>query len=305
MSQNINEELIKNAQIKAENEEDNEDDILSDVRNLFIEEKEEAEAEIKKPIESAAPKTPEVQVQIPPVKSAEPRIIFESKKEAENKSPETSEKKKTNQQKTTTSQKIESTCKSNSDCDENSYCLLKSGKCLGKLQIGQSGCTSNDQCSDSVCLVKKCTQACGNDSDCADGESCSMVKNSNIFKGLKAENSFKGICKSDGKMSVEANDSKESSKSPSIALISVFSIVSLIVLIAGCIYLRGRLRRRNRNNNPDLFLFNKLQRSASQNGLSKGPGSNGSVALSDQLNAKLSNAGGARFTRWTVLSEEE
>ena len=134
---------------------------------------------------------------------------------------------------------------------------------------------------------------------------CSILKDLNIFKGLDSTLSLKGVCKMGNKPALTQASASSNSKKHSLAVVSAISALSIVGLILVFIYLRSRLRRRNRNNNPDMFLFNKLQRSASQNGLVRGTGSNGSVALSDQLNSKLSSVGGARFTRWAALGEQE
>lgn len=314
MSQDITE--LNNKSVKQEREQEDEDDILSDVKNLFIQEGEDEEEGMKpvvmepervKPPVVKLVEVPVPQAEVPASKQTEARVIFDSSKSKEPIEKTTKQQPAPKQQ-----QPQHSTlkCKSNSDCETGSYCSLKSGKCLAKLQIGQSGCTSNDQCSDdtaAVCMGKKCVQACRDDSDCASEKnlSCSILKDSDILKGLA--DSYKGVCKLGDKRSTTEGDStvkssSTSSSSPSVALISTVSIVSILSLIVVLIYLRGRLRRRNRNTNPDMFLFDKLQRSASQQ--SGMIGSTGSVVLNDQLNAKLSGVGGARFTRWAVLTEE-
>ena len=309
MSQDITELNNKRAEIIKKEQED-EDDILSDVKNLFIQEDEEEEG--MKPVVVIEPErvkpvvkpveVPVSQAEVPPSKQTEARVIFDSSKSKEPIEKTTKQQPAPKQQ--------QSKCKSNSDCETDSYCSLKSGKCLAKLQIGQSGCTSNDQCANdtaAVCLGKKCAQACRDDSDCTSDKTfkCSILKDSDILKGLA--DSYKGVCKLGDKRSTTEGDStvkssSTSSTSPSVALISTVSVVSILSLIVVLIYLRGRLRRRNRNTNPDMFLFDKLQRSASQQ--SGMIGSTGSVVLNDQLNAKLSGVGGARFTRWAVLTEE-
>ena len=133
-----------------------------------------------------------------------------------------------------------------------------------------------------------------------DGQGCVEVKDLKLFQGLKS--GLNGVCdkvkSSKPVVAVKNSPSSSGTSKSSIALISASAVILLTGLIVGFIYLRGYLRRRNRNTNPDMFLFNKLQRHASVSLMSQPTDS------VERLNARLSNVGGARFTRWAVLSND-
>lgn len=202
---------------------------------------------------------------------------------------------------------VVSKCKNDSDCDSNSFCITKTGKCTPKLELNQSGCTSNDQCSDpiAVCHSKTCKLSCkvGNDEMCksgTEGHGCVEVKDLKLFQEFKGK--FNGVCDmvAKGKEAPAITRPQKSTMSTSSALlISGSAGIILTILIICFIYFRGRLKRRHRNTNPDMFLFNKLQRHASQS-LAMAQKSNSA----ERLNMRLSSVGGARFTRWAALSNE-
>ena len=198
-------------------------------------------------------------------------------------------------------------CKNNSDCNSEFFCHLKSGKCIVKFNLHQSGCSTNDQCAAMestnryiVCYGNHCKQACkaGKGGGCPEAENCAIVKDRRMFQGL----TFNGVCtgtemknKSSGTFKQLGTRSKSS-----IILIGGSALILLVGLIIGFSYLRGYMRRRHRNNSPDLFLFQKLQRNPSQN--FQRTTSNAPIA-GDQLDFRLSGMGGARFTRWAALSD--
>ena len=204
-----------------------------------------------------------------------------------------------------TTKKINDKCKNNEDCENNSFCLIKTGKCTAKFTIGQSGCTANDQCeSESAVCDKsrnKCLKACqdsGISNNCDEGQTCFSVKDLKIFKGLK--NNFNGVCDT-------ANSSSKTTHPPhiqgktsktKIAMLSGSSLIILTFLALGFIYLRGYLKRRNRDNNPEFFLFDGMQKSSSQAAIPIIDAPN----QAQVLHSKLSGVGGARFTRWGALT---
>lgn len=288
------------------------DDILNDVRNLFIEDAEEGEEKVsdkrniveepKQPIvlfrqEPTVRETTEV----PVIKEKIPQPTApKTEQPVVTKTNPTKPIKEVPKNKTATPPPRGDNCKSNSDCNSDSFCITKIGKCAPKLDLNQSGCTSNDQCSDitAVCLSKTCKLSCkvGNDSMCkAADQGCMEVKDLRLFRGLKGR--FNGICDKVKNNSTVKSSSTGSNKS--IVLISGSIAILLTAFVIGFLYLRGYLKRRYRDKNPEMFLFNKLQRNASQT-LSNHQQSN-SV---DRLNARLANVSGARFTKWTALSNE-
>lgn len=217
---------------------------------------------------------------------------------------------------TTTTKTINDKCKNNGDCDNNLFCMIKTGKCTAKFTIGQSGCTSNDQCeSESVVCDKsrnKCLKACqnsegdkgnNNSKNCDGGQTCFSVKDLKIFEGLKYN--FNGVCdtansskpiKPQKQPQPPNNQSKPSTTK--IAMLSGSSLIILTFLALGFIYLRGYLKRRNRDNNPEFFLFDGMQKSSSQAAIPTVD----APTQAQVLHSKLSGVGGARFTRWGALT---
>jgi hypothetical protein len=197
-------------------------------------------------------------------------------------------------------------CKNDSDCDSNSFCVIKTGKCASKLKLNQFGCSSNDQCSDpiAVCHSQTCMLSCkvGNDAMCkVEGQACVAVKDLKLFQPFRGK--FNGVCDKiksrEAPLTNKSSTTKASMSNSSIALISGSAVIILTLIIFCLIYLRAYLKRRNRNDNPDMFLFNKLQRHASPS-LPMAQRSNSA----ERLNMRLSSMGGARFTRWAALSKE-
>ncbi len=331
MSQDDDFEEIKNLNFYKQNnniEKEGEDDILNDINNLFmsdngIEEpekkpvgpitifemkKEQEKAaiipenkrgtrnnlkdvkEISKPIIDSKPdtKTPIIDIKTP-------------KPDTKTTKPDTKTDKKITPKSSTTK------CKNTSECDSTSFCNQKSGQCTAKFVLNQSGCTANDQCtSDStegfaLCYKKKCVKACkvGGSGWCSESasEKCTEVSDSKMFKGL----TFNGICEKADKINSKSSGTTSTSKS-TIALFSSGSILLLIGSIIGIVYFRGYIKRRSRNNNPDMFLFDKLQRSTSQH--LQNPGQNSVALPQEQMNSRLMDVTGARFTRWSALSED-
>jgi hypothetical protein len=314
------------------------DDILSDVRNLFIssssgdedynaaadkfeierdsepetrispevpfdEENEQLE-NLKKSAEK--PKEPEVEVKEeevktnPPTKPKPGQVITSTtdKKETKTQTPAKTTKE---------TPKSSGKCKGNSDCDSSSFCQTKSGKCVAKIAMGQSGCASSDQCSGKIaaCFNKKCLQSCnsnGEKSSCpSENQNCKIISDLKIFKGLNG--TFNGVCEqakaTRTKGTVDANTSNSTGTGKSSMLITgAIVILAIAAMMAGFVYLRKYLRRRNRDNNPDMFLFNKLQRNASQALLQQ---QQPQQSPHDILNSRLSTVNGARFTKWAAL----
>lgn len=331
MSQNLEgiEREIKSFEIdKTGAESVNDDNILDDVKNLFIEESSD-----KGKIEELPSKISVEETTTGKKNPTEPRVIFEIKKEDKEKTPKNASKEelkdKEKDSKESKDKVIKESkdkvvkeskdvaskqgCKSNSDCDSMSFCHQKSGKCALKFAIGQSGCTENGHCASesaesyALCHAKKCVRACkiGSSGWCSEGEGCMEVKgkDSKIFQGLP----FTGVCSAKAKTATTISDASNVSKSSSsglskssIAFLSSASVLLLIGSIIGFIYLRGYIKRLNRNKSPDMFLFNKLQRSTSQNIHQL---SNAGPEV-EQLNSRLSNVNGARFTRWAILSSD-
>lgn len=204
-------------------------------------------------------------------------------------------------------------CKSNSECDSNSFCIVKTGKCTTKLRLNQSDCSSSDQCLDptAICYSKTCMLSCkiGDDSACkAEGQGCVKVKDFKVFQGIQGK--FDGVC--DKLKNIKPpppptikksnpNVTKMAISNLSVAIISGSTVILLTLLIICFIYLRGYFKRRHHNTSPDMFLFNKLQRNASQT-MAAAQKSNSLERLN--MSMRLSNVGGARFTRWAALTNE-
>lgn len=301
------------------------DDILSDVRNLFIESEDGTQVEEQKPAEvthKIVEETRPIFVQeeqpkpvpqtifdstllkgpvevkpkpVPPATKQPPlpagKIIAEPKPKVIYQSPPKSDK-----------------CKSNSDCKGESFCIIKTGKCVAKLLVGHAGCSADDQCQGKGvgCYSKTCRLLCNTQSengvcDGGNGQECVETRE---FKALKAyDGLYNGVC--DKAKATPKNPEitsgrlmSNTSKS-SIAILGSVIILLLIGLTVLFVYFRGYMRRRYRNNNPDMFLFNKLQKNTNQV-LGQQP----AQQSADRLNERISGVSGARFTRWAALSDE-
>lgn len=309
---------------------DVDEDILNDVKNLFIDdeddqvlnsasseniytapeelkEKQTVEPELnllkapsdKKPaVEPTVTKDKPVIINKPPATTTTKQLEEGTKNPKDNKVTPKDDKVTKDPKNNKDTKAVNDKCKNNSDCDSNSYCIVKTGKCTAKLALNQAGCSSGDQCADSsaVCYSKTCMQSCkvGDDSVCeVAGQGCVKVNDMKVFEGIKGVN---GVCdKIKASKPVVASGSNTK---PPIAVICGSAALLLTALIVFFIYIRGHLKRRHRNTSPDIFLFNKLQRSTSQSLMTQPTDS------AERLNARLSSVSGARFTRWAALSNE-
>lgn len=323
-TENEDENLLKIDENIFEQYED--EDILSDIRNLFINEndsgpQEEEEVVAEEEEDEAAQELLKGQItaQIP-IKPAEQedRVIYKSSTPPPPPPPQSSSEENPPENKVIFSapkpQQSDPKCKSNSDCQEDFYCLSKSGKCTEKFAVDTSGCLTDDECvgRDSICFSKTCRLMCNTESsnqicDETAGLGCVEAKG---LKGLKGSKRFNGVCdklKTQSKpISASSGGSRKSSSSSSSNASAVIGGVVLgvflVAAVIGFIYFRGYLKRKHRNNSPDMFLFDRLQRSTSQSILSV---QSTSKPMPDRLNERLSEMGGARFTRWAALSNSE